>query len=163
MLTDAGAGGHRGERQTPAARSRTCSRWAGGDDLIALAAEVALGRLPPGAPAFTRRAVFVCPQHPLGVDVVGVEGLEALDALPGVVAVVPVATTGSSTAPPATTMVAAVMGVVATPEEAVALHREITAAVRCTYRPVDLPPHYLRTPGDVGTSASPRPRGASPR
>jgi hypothetical protein len=107
---------------------------------------VALGELPAAAPRFAGHAVFAAPQHPLGVQVKDVEGIDELRELPGVRTVIPLSLGGRSTESMQHTMIAVVLGAVATPAQAVALHRAVLATVRPRYLPVQLPEHYRRTP-----------------
>lgn len=117
-------------------------------DLVALAGRVALGSLPVAPPAFRGHAVFVAPQHPVGVEVTAVHGLDEVRALPGVHAVIPLAhAAGTHTASFQHTMIAVVLGMADTPHAAVSLYREVMATVRSEYAPAELPDHYRRTPG----------------
>lgn len=119
---------------------------ASGLDLTALAGRVALGEPPDGPPEFTGYAVFVAPQHPLGVQVKGVEGIDELRGLPGVRVVIPLALGGSSTESLQNTMIAVVLATAPDPASAVALHREVLNTVRPRYLPApDLPAHYSRS------------------
>lgn len=106
---------------------------AGGADLVALAGRVALGELPDVAPQFHRHAVFVAPQHPIGVQVDEVRGLEEVAQLPPVRLVIPLATRGVRTDHFRHTMVAAVLGVVDGPAAAVELWDRVMRTVRPSY------------------------------
>ncbi len=106
---------------------------AAGVDLVALAGRVALGELPAGEPQFDGHAVFVAPQHPVGVRVAGVAGLDEVAALPDVRAVIPLSVRPTSTDRFHQTMIAAVLGTVPTPQRAVGLWREVMTTVRGEY------------------------------
>lgn len=106
---------------------------AGGPDLVRLAGEVALGNLPRETPAFPRYAVFVAPQHPVGVRVECVTGLDAAAAVPGVRAVIPLSAEPGRTDHFQRTMIAAVLGTADSPASAVALWRQVQSAVRAEY------------------------------
>jgi len=108
---------------------------AAGLDLVALAGRLALGDLPSVPPAFERYAVFVAPQHPVGVQVTGVSGLDGVAALPGVRAVIPLSTGPVRTDDFRHTMIAAILGTAPTPGHAAALWRDVMAAVRTEYTP----------------------------
>lgn len=114
-------------------------------DLTVLAGRVALGELPDAAPVFRTHAVFIAPQHPLGVHVERVDGLEDVRSMPGVRAVIPLAVAGASTEQLQNTMIAAVLATVESAEAGIALHRDVLATVRAVYRPgPDAPAHYTR-------------------
>jgi biotin carboxylase len=102
-------------------------------DLVALAGRVALGELPDRPPTFHRHAVFVAPQHPVGVEVKAVHGLDQVRALPGVHVVIPLSVAGVRTDSFQHTMIAAVLGTADTPEAAVSLYRDVMALVRGEY------------------------------
>ncbi len=121
---------------------------AGGPDLTAMAADLALG-VAPELPAFDGYAVFVALQHPLGVDVTEVADLDAVRELPGVRALIQLHGAGHSTRSLQDTMAALALGRVADPEEAVALQRACYAAFRCRYAGGPTPDHYRRTPDGV--------------
>lgn len=106
---------------------------AAGVDLVALAGRVALGELPVGEPQFDGYAVFVAPQHPVGVQVTGVAGLDEVAALPDVRAVIPLSVRPTRTDRFQQTMIAAVLGTVPTPQRAVGLWREVMNTVRGEY------------------------------
>ena len=106
---------------------------AGGVDLIGIAGRAALGRLPDAAPRFERHALFVAPQHPVGVQIVEVAGLDQVSGLSGVRAVIPLATGSGRTDDFRHTMMAVVLGVVDRPAEAVALWGDVMANLRPTY------------------------------
>jgi biotin carboxylase len=118
-------------------------------DLIGLAGRLALGTLPDRPPRFTRHAVFVAPQHPVGVEVTSVHGLDQVSALPGVQAVIPLAVGGSRTDKFQQTMMAAVLAVAGSPRDAVQLWRQVMATVRAGYAEGDIPDHYRRAPGST--------------
>lgn len=126
-------------------------------DLTEMAGRVALGELPDAAPRFRGHAVFVAPQHPLGVHVEAVHGLDQLQALPGVRVVIPLAVGGTSTQSLQNTLIAVVLGTVDTPEQGVTLHRQVLATLRPVYRPaLDLPAHYSRgVPATLGACPVP--------
>jgi biotin carboxylase len=121
---------------------------AGGPDLTAMAADLALG-VPPSAVAFTGHAVFVALQHPLGVEVTGLSGLDEIAALPGVRAVIPLSGVGHSTRSLQDTLAALVLGHVVDPVAAVDLQQACYAAFRGTYAGGPTPAHYRRTPDGV--------------
>ncbi len=106
---------------------------AGGPDLIALAGRAALGELPTALPSFDGHAVFVAPQHPVGVRVAKVTGLDKAAAVPGVRAVIPLSVNPTTTDDFHGTMIAAVLGRTATPEQAVTLWRDVMASVQAEY------------------------------
>lgn len=115
-------------------------------DLVAVAGRAALGAPPAGLPTFRGHAVFVAPQHPVGVEVLAVDGLDQVQALPGVHVVIPLALAGTRTDSFQHTMVAAVLGTAPDPAAAVALYRQVMATVRAEYSTTELPDHYRRTP-----------------
>jgi hypothetical protein len=100
-------------------------------------------------------AVFVAPQHPLGVTVVGVDGLDDVRALPGVQAALPVEVgrDGPRRIGFANSLVAAVVATAPHPAAAVALWRQVMARVR---------PRYADAPGSTSSPAAPRPQAATP-
>jgi biotin carboxylase len=106
---------------------------ASGLDLVALAGGVALGALPGSIPEFSGRAVFVAPQHPVGVKITAVEGLDVVAAMPDVRAVIPLSVRPSRTDGFHNTMIAAILGAVPTPERAVSLWRAVMSAIHCEY------------------------------
>lgn len=106
---------------------------ASGVDLVAVAGHAALGRLPDGGVDARCRAVFVAPQHPVGVEVAGVDGLAAVGDLRGVRAVIPLAAGPRRTDRFQDTMIAAVLGTCDTPAEAVAMWRDVMRTVRPRY------------------------------
>jgi len=108
---------------------------AGGPDLVALAGRAALGELPEWPPHFDGYAVFVAPQHPVGVRVGKVTGLDRAAEVPGVGAVIPLSVKPTSTENFQGTMIAAVLGRVATPEQAVTLWRDVMSSVKAEYLP----------------------------
>lgn len=108
---------------------------AGGPDLVQLAGQLALGRLPEAPAELTRYAVFVAPQHPVGVQVARVDGLDEVAALPGVQAVIPLSAETTSTDDFQRTMIAAVLATVDQPADAVALWRDVQDTVRAEYAP----------------------------
>jgi biotin carboxylase len=108
---------------------------AGGPDLVAMAGRAALGELPGAPPRFDGYAVFVAPQHPVGVRVAKVTGLDRAAAVPGVGAVIPLSVNPTSTDDFQGTMIAAVLGRAATPERAVTLWRDVMASVKAEYLP----------------------------
>jgi hypothetical protein len=114
---------------------------ASGVDLVAVAGHAALGRLPDAGVTAQRRAVFVAPQHPVGVEVIGVDGLSAVNDLPGIRAVIRLAAGARRTDRFQDTMIAAVLGTCDTPAEAVAMWRDVMRTVR---------PRYA-TPAGVGS------------
>jgi biotin carboxylase len=116
-------------------------------DLIALAGQVALGELPARRPAFHRHAVFVAPQHPVGVEVTAVHGLDEVRTLPGVRVAIPLSLAGTRTDSFQHTMIAAVLGTANDPLAAVALYRDVMGTVRGEYAASGLPEHYRRTVG----------------
>jgi biotin carboxylase len=115
-------------------------------DLIAQAGRAALGLEPPAAPTFDRHAVFVSPQHPVGVEVEKVEGLDDVRALPGVRAVIPIAAGSGHTHAFRGTLIAAVLGSVDSPGEAVALWDKVMSTVR---------PRYHAPSASAGASVTP--------
>ena len=104
-----------------------------GVDLVAIAGRAALGRLPDQDVVASRRAVFVAPQHPVGVEVVGVDGLADVNALPGIRAVIRLAAGAGRTDRFQDTMIAAVLGTCDTPAEAVRMWQDVMRAVRPRY------------------------------
>ena len=118
-------------------------------DLIALAGRVALGELPTERPSFRGHAVFVMPQHPLGVLVERVDGLDEVRALDGVHVVIPMSLAGSRTDSFQHTVIAVVLGTATTGEQAVRLYHRVLAAVCAEYAPAQLPEHYRRSPTTV--------------
>lgn len=106
---------------------------AAGVDLVAVAGRVALGELPEKDVVFERHAVFVGPHHPVGVEVVGVAGLRAAAAIPGVRAVIPLSVHPTRTDGFQHTMIAAVLGTVATPGAAVELWRAVMTTIQGEY------------------------------
>jgi hypothetical protein len=116
-------------------------------DLIALAGRVALGEPPVAAPTFRGHAVFVMPQHPLGVQVTAVTGLDEVRALDRVHVVIPMSLAGSRTDSFQHTVIAVVLGTATAGEQAVSLYRQVMAAVRGEYAPAEAPAHYRRCPG----------------
>jgi hypothetical protein len=112
---------------------------AGGADLIAVAGRAALGQLPDAPPRFDRHAVFVAPQHPVGVEVIAVDGLADVSGLTGVRAVIPLSARPGRTDHFRNTMMAVVLGVVDRPAEAVALWRDVMATLRPSYARPDTP------------------------
>ncbi len=106
---------------------------ASGVDLVAVAGHAALGRLPGADVVAQRRAVFVAPQHPVGVQVVGVDGLSAVNDLPGVRAVIRLAAGAGRTDRFRDTMIAAVLGTCDTPAEAVRMWQDVMRTVRPRY------------------------------
>lgn len=118
-------------------------------DLIALAGQVALGELPAEAPNFRGHAVFVMPQHPLGVEVTAVHGLAEVRAVPGVHVVIPMSLAGARTDTFQHTVIAVVLGTAATGPDAVALYESVQARVRAEYAPAVTPEHYRRSPTGV--------------
>jgi biotin carboxylase len=123
-------------------------------DLIALAGQVALGVLPDRPPRFTGHAVFVAPQHPVGVEVTSVQGLDQVGALPGVRVVIPLALAGTRTDKFQQTMIAAVLAVAESPGDAVRVWRDVMATVRARYAGTELPDHYRRAPGSTSAPGS---------
>jgi len=104
-------------------------------DLAAQAGRVALGLPPVERARFHGHAVFVGPQHPVGVRVRGVHGLDEVSAMPGVRAVIPLASAGTCTDGFRDTLVAAVLASVEGPEDAVGLWRDVMRTVRGDYEP----------------------------
>ncbi|MGC4897169.1 ATP-grasp domain-containing protein [Micromonospora sp. DT31] len=104
-----------------------------GVDLVAVAGRAALGRLPDEDVVAARRAVFVAPQHPVGVEVLGVDGLADVEALPGVRAVIRLAAGAGRTDRFQDTMIAAVLGTCDTPAEAVRMWQDVMRTVRGRY------------------------------
>lgn len=126
---------------------------AGGPDLIALAADVALGR-EPEPPVLSGHAVSVVLQHPLGVDVLDVGGLDAIADLPAVRATVPLTGPGQSTRSLQDTIAAIALGQVEDPDSAIELHRHCYALFTPRYAGAvgthgGPPEHYRRTPDGV--------------
>jgi biotin carboxylase len=119
-------------------------------DLFQLAGQVALGRLPERPPRFAGHGVFVAPQHPVGVEVATVDGLDQVRGLPGVKVVIPLSLAGTRTDKFQQTMIAAVLAVADSPQDAVRVWRDVMATVRAGYTAVDLPDHYRRAPAMVG-------------
>lgn len=131
-------------------------------DLVAEAGRLALGEDPCAPPRFRAHAVFVAPQHPVGVQVVDVRGLDEVAAMPEVHAVIPLALGGTSTEAFQRTMVAAVLAVVGDPAAAVRLYREVMGRTRTRYAD-GRPSAAVATPGggpaahQVAARSSPMP------
>lgn len=106
---------------------------AGGPDLVRLAGQLAQGHLPEPGPEFARYAVFVAPQHPVGVQVAQVTGLDEVAALPGVRTVIPLSTGTTRTDDFQRTMIAAVLATADDPAAAVALWRDVQQTIRAEY------------------------------
>ena len=104
-------------------------------DLIEQAGRVALGLDPVEWANFHGHAVFVAPQHPVGVAVREVAGLADVAALPQVRAVIPLALGGTRTDGFRNTLMAAILATADTPEEAVAVYAEVMATIRPAYAP----------------------------
>jgi len=120
-----------------------------GVDLVELAGEVALGRLRETSLNFEGHAVFIGPQHPVGVEVKSVEGLDAARALPGVQTVIPLTKPGTRTDGFKDTMAAAVLAKVATPEEATILWTKVMSTVHGDYSGEPRPAYIQRTPAQA--------------
>jgi biotin carboxylase len=118
-------------------------------DLIEQVARVAVGLPPSTVPTFHGHAVFVAPQHPVGVHVEAVEGFAEIAALPGVRAVFPVSTGGARTDAFNDTMIAAVLGTVPDAASAVALWHDVMRTIRPRYSSTEVPDHYRRTPAEA--------------
>nr|WP_198151663.1 ATP-grasp domain-containing protein [Kibdelosporangium sp. MJ126-NF4] len=101
--------------------------------LVEAAGRVALGELPVCPADFRGHAVFYAPQHPVGVRVRKVDGLGELRTLPGIRAVIPLTGAGTSTEHFRNTMMAAVIGSVATPQDAVTLWHKVMDGVHAEY------------------------------
>jgi biotin carboxylase len=123
-------------------------------DLIALAGQLALGVLPDRPPRFTRHAVFIAPQHPVGVEVTSVQGLDRVSALSSVQAVIPLAVGGTRTDKFQQTMMAAVLAVAGSPQDAVRLWRQVMATIRAGYAEDHIADHYRRAPGSTSAPGS---------
>lgn len=112
---------------------------AGGPDLVRLAGALALGELPSetptSGPRFERYAVFVAPQHPVGVEVRRVTGLDDVRELPGVRAVIPLSTEPTRTDHFHNTMIAAILATADDPGSAVEVWRQVQKTVCAEYAP----------------------------
>lgn len=122
---------------------------ASGTDLVAQAGRIALGRPPAASVRFDGHALFVAPQHPVGVVVKDVRGLDEAAAIPGIRAVIPLALGGTRTDGFHNTLIAAVLGQVRTPEEAVARWEDVMRCVRPEYETDELAAHHRRAPGST--------------
>lgn len=104
-----------------------------GVNLIARAGQAALGIDSGELPSFTGHAVFVSPQHPVGVEIEKVDGLDEIAALPAVRAVIPLSVGPGRTDAHRDTLIAAILATVPTPDAAVEVWREAMALIRPQY------------------------------
>jgi hypothetical protein len=121
-------------------------------DLAREAAKVALGQEPVPEAEFTGRAVFVAPQHPVGVEVQRVEGLDEVAVLPGVQAVIPLAVGPGRTENFQQTLIAAVLGMATSPQDATRLWDDVMRTIRPVYREGEIGEHYRRSPKSLSTA-----------
>jgi hypothetical protein len=103
--------------------------------------------------SFHAYGVFIAPQHAVNAQVTSVDGLEEVAAMPGVRVVIPLAMGGTRTEGFQDTLIAAILAVAGTPEQAVQQWRRVMDTVRVGYREGDVVAgHYRRTPKSTSSA-----------
>jgi len=120
-------------------------------DPVVEAGRLSLGLGPTGEVRFDGHALFVGPQHPVGVTVKGVTGLDRVRGLTGVRHVIPLSVGGASTARFQDTLMAAVLAVAPTPDAAVRIWRDVMDLVQPEYESTFVRDLYRRAPGSTGS------------